>query len=458
MKFSNILEWFSKPKNLWITIFIYTILTGLFVQLILLPYIVPSWQSEYGYGLLKGVDGPKFNKIALELANTIKTQGWSYWELTPSGQLVSGIAAIFYVLIYPAPWSVLPFNALLNASVCVCFFYLLSNLIGNDRISIIAALPFMFFPSALLWNAQFHNENYAVPGVIFILFGWLLIASKREHSWSFKTIVALISITLGSVLIGLVRVYILLGMSSLFTFAGLVLGIYWLFVDFKALEYLKKISLVGISCMIMFFTVFSINSSYLEIGDLTTTTHPTNGETSNPGYDRASKRWEASNVLPTFIDQNLRDLASYRLSFVHASKAGGSSIDLDVTFNNAWEMIAYIPRAFQIGFFSPFPNIWFSPGEKAAGSAMRIVSAFEMLIAYFCLIGFPLFLWEYREKPEMWVIVFICTSMLIVYAMIVPNQGSLYRFRYPYYMPLVGFGLAGWLSKLSTKSLENAIK
>jgi putative peptidoglycan lipid II flippase len=455
MKFSNILEWFSKPKNLWITIFIYTILAGLFVQLILLPYIVPSWQSEYGYGLLKGVDGPKFNRIALELANTIKTQGWSHWELTPSGQLVSGLAAIFYVLIYPAPWSVLPLNAFLNATVCVCFYYLLSNLVGNDRISIIAALPFIFFPSALLWNAQFHNENYAIPGVIFILFGWLLIVSKRERSWSLKAIVALISITLGSVLLGLVRVYILIGMSSLFVIAGLVLGIYWLFADFIALEYFKKVSLVGASFIIMFFTVSSINSSHLENSNSTDTSSLTDGEASNSGYDKASKKWEVSTALPTFIDQNLQDLASYRRTFVHASKEGGSSIDLDVTFNNAWEMIAYIPRAFQIGFFSPFPNIWFSPGEKAAGSAMRIVSAFEMLIAYFCLIGFPLFLWEYRGKPEMWVIVFVCTSMLIVYAMIIPNQGSLYRFRYPYYMPLVGFGLAGWLSKLSIKSPEN---
>ena len=127
IKASNVIPWLARPRNLWITIFLYTIISGLFVQLILLPYIAPSWQSEYGHGLLKGVDGPKFNRIALTLAQEIETEGWDHWRLTPNGQLVSGVAAIFYVLIYPEPWAVLPFNAFLNATASLCFYLLLSE-------------------------------------------------------------------------------------------------------------------------------------------------------------------------------------------------------------------------------------------------------------------------------------------------------------------------------------------
>lgn len=52
MKFSNTLSWLTKPKKLWVTVFIYTILMGLIVQLIFLPYIAPSWHN--GNGLLRG--------------------------------------------------------------------------------------------------------------------------------------------------------------------------------------------------------------------------------------------------------------------------------------------------------------------------------------------------------------------------------------------------------------------
>ena len=149
--------------------------------------------------------------------------------------------------------------------------------------------------------------------------------------------------------------------------------------------------------------------------------------------------------------QQLKDIANFRRSFGRSWSDAGSAIDLNVIFSDATEMIMYVPRSFQIAFFSPFPNIWFSDGKKAAGSAMRIISAFEMLVAYFCLSGLPFFLWQKRKQPGLWVIVFVCTSMLIIYAMIIPNQGALYRFRYPYYMPLVCLGLAGWLTRFQYK-------
>ena len=41
----------------------------------------------------------------------------------------------------------------------------------------------------------------------------------------------------------------------------------------------------------------------------------------------------------------------------------GSNIDSDVQFSNAVDVIAYLPRALEIGIFSPFPNYWFSDGK-----------------------------------------------------------------------------------------------
>ncbi|MCP4142737.1 MAG: hypothetical protein GY755_21050 [Chloroflexi bacterium] len=168
------------------------------------------------------------------------------------------------------------------------------------------------------------------------------------------------------------------------------------------------------------------------------------------------KKWNKSPWLPKSIDNQLKYLAKLRRKFVRIWSHGGSSIDLDVVFTDAPSMVLYIPRSLQIALFSPFPNIWFSPGKKASGSAMRMVSAFEMFFVYFCLMGLPFFLWKSRNQQAMWVIVFVCTSMLIIYAMIVPNQGALYRFRYPFYTPLICLGLVGWMSRFSkTFTYEN---
>ncbi len=447
MNLSTTVNWLSKPKNLWISIFAYTILSGLFVQMILLPYIFPSWQSESmdpvaAKGLLAKMDGQKFHRIAWDVSEAIKAKGWSQWELTPQGQLVSGIAAVCYVLIYPAPWSVLPVNGFLNASAGVCMALILGAILHDKKKGMIAALPFLFFPSNLLWNTQFHNENYAIPGVIFILYGWTILTEKNEegkYSASLSSsISAIFSITIGSLLLGLVRVYILAGMSYLLILISLGLGAYWFFAKVKAREYASRMTLVVITLILMLSSLAitkPFESKLIVVGNPTASTRT-----------RKPSKWESVVWLPKIIDNQLKALAKYRGKFVAAWEKGGSSIDLDVTFSNTSDMLAYIPRAIQISFLAPFPSMWFSKGRNDSGTAMRIASAFEMILVYFFLLGLPLFFWSHRSQPAVWAISIICAAMLIVYAMIIPNIGSLYRFRYPFLMPLVCFGLAGWMS------------
>lgn len=438
MKLSALVYWLSKPKNLWGSIFVYTVLAGIFVQLILLPHIFPAWHA--GSGLLKGVDGPKFHKIALELSERIQEQGWGQWELLPDGQLVSGIAAICYTLIYPEPWSVLPINAVLNACACVCLYLMLAKLTGNNQIGLVAALPFMFYPSNLLWNTQFHNENFAVPGVVFILYGWLMIVNwgeKKEAQRLTGTLGMFLLIAFGSVLLGLVRDYILSGISYLFVASSIGLGIYWLTQGIRAREYLARLFIVSMACAVM-----------LSAGSIKAFVNPGRDKTPSSTSDISSipaQQWTRTSWLPTAMDTQLRELANYRRRFVVEWADGGSGMDLDVTFANAAEMLAYIPRSVQIGFLSPFPDLWFSSSKRDGGTAMRLISGMEMVVAYFCLLGLPLYLWAGRRQPAMWVIAFICAAMLVIYSMIVPNIGALYRFRYPYFMPLVCLGLTGWL-------------
>ena len=145
----------------------------------MLPHFLPSWHA--GNGLLRGVDAPEFHRIAMELTQKVKALGWGEWTLAPENQPVAGVAALAYLLIYPAPWALLPLNGVLNACACVGLFLVLRRFAPDPSAALLASLPFILFPSNLVWNSQMHNENYAVPGVIGILLGWMLLVTLRAR-------------------------------------------------------------------------------------------------------------------------------------------------------------------------------------------------------------------------------------------------------------------------------------
>src|SRR5690348_7918500 len=57
---------------------------GLFIQLVLLPYILPGLHA--GHGLLRGGDWIGFHEDGLALAQQIAQHGWQAFELRPRGQ------------------------------------------------------------------------------------------------------------------------------------------------------------------------------------------------------------------------------------------------------------------------------------------------------------------------------------------------------------------------------------
>lgn len=448
MKLKNALRWVSNPKNLWIAIFIYTALIGLLVQLVILPFVFPSF--HYGYGLLKGLDGSKFHRIASELAQRINVSGWSQWELQPEGQLVSGMAAIFYVLITPMPWTVLPLNGILHASACVCIFLLLDKIIQKRHISLLAALPFIFFPSNLLWNTQFHNENYVVPAFTFILLGWYILISKvpdQKKAMLRDFCIALGLILAGSFLIYLVRPKILTPLAYLYLITGFAYGMYWSIQKSALLNKIIRVLFILAACLGMLFTHTMINGTKKssQPGTVTDTI------VQDPIKELKNRSWQKSAWLPDFIDGEIRRVAMLRNNFMKAWDHAGSNIDQDVTIHSSVEVLRYLPRTAEIAFLSPFPNMWLGVGNKEAGTAMRIASAIEMIFVYFCYIFLPVFVWQNRKNSAIWMLLLVCSAMLLLYALTIPNVGALYRFRYPYLMPLVCFGFAGWVMFLAEK-------
>src|SRR3990167_6091610 len=154
-------------SKLWIIFFFYTCFVSALVQFILLPYVFPGLHA--GSGLFNcSFDSMGFQKLAVDLANKIHSQGWSAWQLKPEGHVVAGIASIFYVFL-PDARILIPLNAALHASAALALVNLLNLFINNKTMAILCVLPFLIFPSNLQWTAQWHKDSFSIFGVVLVL-------------------------------------------------------------------------------------------------------------------------------------------------------------------------------------------------------------------------------------------------------------------------------------------------
>ncbi len=419
--------------------FIYTLLTGLVVQLILLPYVFPAWHA--GNGLLVGLDSVNFHKIAAQLANQIRAEGWSAWELAPKNQPVAGMAAIFYVLITPKPWVVLPLNALLHAIAALALYRLVLSLTKNWKISLLATLPFVLFPSSLTWTAQMHNDSYAIAGQLLFFYGWFLLA-QRESVLSTRTMGwAALSILIGTILTWLVRDYLIQILQVLTLVVAIPLSLAYLWWTRRGQMHWRRTALA----------LLVIWSLVVTIGFFATPKKVIRAERTAP---RLQYEWRASSWLPravmqyewlpAAINRQLFALSVTREINIRAWAGAGSNIDTDIHFRSASDIFLYLPRALQIGFLAPFPRDWFGNGSRAPNTMMRRVSGIEMSMVYLALLGLPMVLWRRRRELHLWVVVFYAAGMQTIYTLVTVNVGTLYRFRYGYLMTFVALGIAGW--------------
>jgi hypothetical protein len=120
----------------------------------------------------------------------------------------------------------------------------------------------------------------------------------------------------------------------------------------------------------------------------------------------------------------------------------GSKIDADVQLKSGAAIIWHLPRAVMVGFFAPFPNMWWQTG-KQVGAIGRLISGFETLLTYMleclALIG----LWRGRRNLSSWFLFAFVTLGIVALGLVVNNVGALYRLRYPFWILMVILAAGG---------------
>lgn len=160
------------------------------------------------------------------------------------------------------------------------------------------------------------------------------------------------------------------------------------------------------------------------------------------GQDDATADNNPSAVLPHPDEsQQIKSYLPARIShlrerFVISYPGAGSNIDTDVRFQSTADIVGYVPRAMVIGFFAPFPQMWFSTGAQN-GRIGRIIGGAETFCLYIIELMALVGLWHKRHQMGAWLLCVVSIMGMTALGLVVTNVGALYRMRFVFVMLLV---------------------
>jgi hypothetical protein len=406
-----------------------------------------------GTGLLLGTDSVANHQIASGQAELIQKSGWQTWVLSPLGQTLAGIASFFYAIFTPKPWVMLPWLAALFAGSAYLLFKILSllDMHSSRRARFVAVIPFLVFPSAVIIYAQLLKDGFFIFGNLLFVYGWLRWVRQRERPETVSFLqfgFTLLWFALAYLLVWIVRPYWgpIFFLFSLAFFILITTNQFWL-IQFNG-AFLKR---QGIYWILTLILVLGFGAA-LQLKKL-----PRAMITEAPAHEQSKIdfSWQSSKWLPACIDSRMQSLALLRKGFVVKYPEAGTNIDTDIIFQNANEMIFYLPKALGIGFFTPSLSMGFQEGRKPSGTLMRRVTAFEMIFLYLCYPFLILAVWSWRKRLELWILLVWAMGGILVYTLVSPNIGALYRFRYGFIMTLACLGVLKAVMLLSKRQVSH---
>ena len=416
-----------------ILVFMYVILVGLFVQTILLPYLIPS--AHYGEGILNGTDTIYFHEESKKLAKEISLYGWSRWSLKPEGQIMIGITSLIYVLtgIYK-PYVMLFYNALLHSLSALFLMKLLTNYGISIKYAIFGSLPLVFFPSNLMWISQIHRDGLYILG--FLAF---FLSISYIHKKGYKILLYFLFLqAFGLFLIYLAREHMVLPFKYVFSFLFVVS---LLFLALKFIGLFKENLLVERQVLSRFtvlaFAVVIVSSILAP-------------QTQTQTQTQTQIKWEKEIFVPEKIDKILYNIAVWRYMFLNVYfKDAKGNIEQDFIPQKASDFLLYLPRGLYVGLFYPTPEFWFKEGGTTGGNIARTIIPFETVVVWIGIIGFVFAFYNLPNRFSILIILLLCLMFIYLHVITEPNLGPIVRKRYVFISMLIGFSYSYLIWRLS---------
>lgn len=442
MKLMSLLRANSKsgqiPYILFVTLFCFSTIAALIFQKIVIPVLSPETSST---GLLPN-DPTYFHMVASDLANRISLNGWIEWQLFPDIGATGNVAilAVLYVLFGVDPSLLVPMNAGLHALSGVLLYKITLEVSDNHRLGIyagiVAAVLFVIFPSSLSWYSQNHKDTFSIAGVLFVLLAWLKSTNLSVFSDWIKSLILYI---VGIGLILIVRPYIL---------KLIILATILIFLIFLCLSCFKKFRSLKSANLFFFLTLIITALSLNVVSEQVSNAKDFQllGGTYQD-WQPKSWVWTSSGLLPSKLEENVETIARTRVGLIDygLKVKANTMIDQEATPSSVVQVIAYLPRAFQIATLAPFPITWFTNSNP-----IYLITSLEMVIYYLSLPGIFLLL-VYNRKINVFISIYFSSFFLVVFGFVNANIGTLYRMRYSYLFVLFALGIIGWLRFLNER-------
>ncbi len=372
---------------------------------------------HYGNGIWKfALDSNSYHNDAVELLSAIREKGWSeWWHHSPRFWHAKYIALMYWFL-KPVPLSMEPLNALLWSSNFILVFYISSCLLTDEKLSLIVASLFSFFPSYFMTTIQLMKDPFYILGVLLYLAVWVWLWSRYEGDRCVRTISFLVvAIGVGFYVIINTRMYL----------RTVWMGITLLFYLFSLLRKPKQWRIATLFFAIPLLIFVTTKAPIKLIGQV------------KPIYPLVYSKW-----IPDGLEAKIIQLARSREGFCRGYPNAGSNIDTSVRFHSVSDIVRYLPRASEIGLFAPFPYFWFQKA-KISGRISRLIVGGEMLILYLLYAG--IVGWLINKSPRIEDIVSLLwgMGMILLFSLVVTNLGTLHRMRHIYLLPVFIYGTAG---------------
>ena len=424
----------------WILIsgalFFATVALMMFYREVLLPMVLP----EISEGLFAG-DPIYYQRLAVGLVADMKVQGWNAWTLRPAGQAPAGILAALYYFTGPDSRMVIPLNAVLHVIGTLALYGVVTRLV-SWKLAVLLCVPYWLSPYHMALYAQPNKDSFAGAGALMLVYGWGRITDLFLSSPSGTTrawFSALCSVLAGTVLMGIVRPYmvsiaLVMGVACFCWLAVHSIGWYRLEEGARRVE--RGMKLAGIA----FILLASIPLSW---SDFEEKAQRSRMEFVN--HSSTTELWRPIGWIPQAVENKVAAIVvahrgSFRDFLTDRNQASRDAlIDVNHRFESMADVVAYLPRAAQIGFFAPFPNQWSFFGFPSR-SVFWNVSAWQMLSAYG---AYTLLIWGVVRLPErstLMVAIGFAVVFMLFYAFAVPHLGNLDRYRYPWLCLLTALG------------------
>lgn len=412
---SNPLRWLLPAGAIHITLTLAIFLTGHF-------QLLPTVFDQYGSGLTFAIDGTSYRELSSQLAIELQTNGFSGWSAIKAPlhcRLYSILFATIGRLLGHNILSAEPLNLLYYLGILTCVYFL-GREIFNKRAGMCAAIIVAVWPSLLLHSTQLIRDSLAILCLLALLFV-LAIGLRRELSWPAAAVAGLSGASLTALF------WVLRG-----NMWNVVVGAVCIAIVFLVCRMFRIDKLLAPNLAVFLLVLVTMVSapSRLESTSLPGVKPPTTpivitGSRQNPGVLREMRPNES------IFSLLLKQLGQRRAAFGRYS-AVESNIDSHVRLKSSADVVRFLPRAAVIGFFAPFPCMWFQSGSY--GIAGRLLSGAEMFVMYFLYIGAAVCVWRNRKRLEMWLLFLVATMGTIALGLVVANAGALYRLRYVFWI------------------------